>query len=158
MNAIEREQFDLLKMTLALRSDLFAALTDSDLTFQPPGDALTLGAVLKVMGEVQHAYTESFRTFRLTFAYQHADDRVAHSIDALRAWFEQLDAALMAALRALSDEDISTKQIDRGGWSMPPMIQFHTFREALLIEYGKIDVYLRMLAKTRGEQWQAWIG
>jgi hypothetical protein len=158
MNAIEREQFDLLKMTLALRNDMLVTLTDSDLTYQPPGVALTFGALLKVTGEVQHAYAESFKTFHLTFDYRHADDRVTHSVDALRAWFEQLDAALMDALRALSDEDITSKQIDRGGWSMPPMIQFHTFREALLIDCGKIDVYLRMLAKTRSEQWQAWIG
>jgi hypothetical protein len=158
MNAIEREQFDLLNMTLALRNDMLTTLTASDLTYQPPGDALTLGALLKVMGEVQQAYTESFKTFRLTFDYRHADDRVAHSVDALKAWFEQLDAALLAVLRALSDDDIATKVIDRGGWSMPPMIQFHTFREALLIDYGKIDVYLRMLAKARSEQWQAWIG
>ena len=158
MNAIERELFDLLKMTLALRSDMFATLTDSDLTYQPPGDALTFGAVLKVLGEVQHAYAESFKTYQLTFDYRHADERVAHSVDALRAWFEQLDAGLMAALRALSDEDIATKQITRGSWSMPPMIQFHTLREALLIDYGKIDVYLRMLGKPRSAEWQAWIG
>jgi hypothetical protein len=158
MNAIEREQFELLNMTLGLRNGMIATLTDADLAYQPPGDNPTFGGLLKSMGEVQQAYTDSFKTFKLNFDYRHADEQVTRSVGALTAWYELLDVGLLDALRTLTDNDIASKTIDRGGWSMPPMVQFHTFREALLIDCGKVDVYLRALNKQRSEQWQAWIG
>jgi hypothetical protein len=157
MNAIEREQFELLNMTLSLRNGMIATLTDSDLAYQLPGDNPTFGGLLKYTGEVEQAYTDSFKTFKLSFDYRHADEQVTRSVSALTAWFDQLDAGLMDALRALTDEEIASKTIDRGDWAMPIMVQFHTFREAVLIDCGKVDVYLRALKKQPSEQWQAWI-
>jgi hypothetical protein len=54
-------------------------------------------------------------------------------------------------------KEIKTRQIDRGGWSLPPLIQLEVYKEALLIFYGKVGVYLKAMGKPRSQQWQDWI-
>ena len=77
----------------------------------------------------------------------------------LRAWYEQLDAELYAAVAALSDEDVASRRIDRGhGFMVPADVQLHIYQEALIIFYGKATVYLKLLDKPTSEQWQHWIG
>jgi hypothetical protein len=68
-----------------------------------------------------------------------------------------LDAGLEAAVGALSEEDVQTRQIDRGGWSVSLLIQLDVYKEALLIFYGKASVYLKAMGKPRPLQWQEWI-
>lgn len=79
------------------------------------------------------------------------------SVDQLMAWYNALDAELEAAVAGLSEEDVKTRQIDRGGWSLPPTIQLEVYKEALLIFYGKASVYLKAMGKPRPQQWQEWI-
>jgi hypothetical protein len=79
-------------------------------------------------------------------------------VERLAAWFEALDRELRATLASLSEEEIQNRVIDRGGeFIIPPTVQFHIYREALLIFYGKASVYLKGLEKTLPEQWQSWI-
>ncbi|MFP4346453.1 MAG: hypothetical protein ACLFU8_17340 [Anaerolineales bacterium] len=40
---------------------------------------------------------------------------------------------------------------------MPPHVQLEIYKEALLIFYGKVSVYLKALGKVPSEHWQAWI-
>ena len=81
------------------------------------------------------------------------------SVAGLRAWYEQLDAELYAAVAALSDEDVASRRIDRGhGFMVPADVQLHIYQEALIIFYGKATVYLKLLDKPTSEQWQHWIG
>ena len=49
--------------------------------------------------------------------------------------------------------------IDRGeDFKVPPRIQLEIYREALLIFYGKVMVYLKAMDKPRPDIWNAWIG
>jgi hypothetical protein len=116
-----------------------------------------LGALCQEIGEVERAYIDSFQTFRIDFAYRNPEPGLAESVGQLSAWYNALDAELEAAIAALSEEDVKTRQIDRGGWSLPPSIQLEVYKEALLIFYGKASVYLKALGKSRSEQWQEWI-
>lgn len=151
------QEFGLLDRMHALREEVLDALSDADLAFTLPGNP-SLGAVCRAMGEVEYAYAESFKTWKMDFGYHHADKSVETSRAALRKWFGELDAALKSAMRGVSEADLAAgKVIDRGPFSPTPEVQFHIYREALLIFYGRVHVYLLALGKTPSEMWQAWI-
>lgn len=156
MNSLVTRFSDVLHMTHALRSQMFDLLTDTDLTYGLPHNP-TLGALCREMGEVQVAYINSFKTFKLDFSYRHAEKSVETNLAQLKAWFAKLDAELDTTLAALSEADLQ-KPIDRGGWKPPAEVNFHIYREALLIFYAKADVYLKAMQKPLPEQWQGWIG
>lgn len=156
MNSLVTRFSDVLHMTHALRSQMLDLLTDADLAYALPHN-LTLGALCCEIGEVETAYTQSFKTYKLDFSYRYADKSIEGSVAQLKAWFAKLDAELDETLAALSEEDLQ-KPVDRGGWKPSAEVNFHTYREALLIFYGKADMYLKALQKPLPEQWQAWIG
>ena len=158
MNSIMREQGQILEQTQALRNQLMEILTDEDLDYSPGGENLTLGALCREMGEVQQAYISSFQTFEQDFGYRVKDPELERSVDKLRSWFQALDQEMKATLESLSEDDIQNRVIDRGGgFVLPPIVQVHIYREALLIFYGKASIYLKALGKTRPEQWLSWI-
>lgn len=147
----------------ALREQLLDILTDADLGTAFGGATLTLGALCRQMGEIQHAYVESFRTFRMHYDYRQPDERMETSVAALRSWYAALDADLTAALEALTEDDLTKRQIVRSDfdpsyYSPRPISQLGTYREALLIFYGKASIYLQALQKAFPPQWQTWIG
>jgi len=47
---------------------------------------------------------------------------------------------------------------DESFFSPLPKEQLDTYREALLIFYGKVSVYLKSMGKTRSKEWRDWIG
>jgi hypothetical protein len=158
MNSIVQEQFPVLESTQALRNQLMEILNDEDLGYSPGGENLTLGELCREMGEVEHAYIESFKTFQQDFSYRNQEPGLEGSVQRLATWFGELDGALRAALEALSEDDIQNRVIDRGGgFVLPPTVQLHIYREALLIFYGKVSVYLKAMGKARPQQWQDWI-
>jgi uncharacterized damage-inducible protein DinB len=153
-----QEMWPIFQEYQALRNELMRSLSDEDLSFHPGGENLTLGALCKELGEVQHAYVESFRTFRLDFAYRNEEPGLEESVDRLSAWFDGLDRELEAVVGALSNQDLETRTIDRGGgFILPPRFQLEVYREALLIFYGKASVYLKAMGKPRTRHWQDWI-
>jgi hypothetical protein len=154
MNPQER---NLLHQTTALRTQMMDSLTDKDLAYQFPNNP-TLGELCKSIGDVEQSYIDSFKTFKQDFSYKNDEPGLATSVERLKAWYKSLDEAMDAALAAIPDTDFQTKMVDRGGWSLPLGAQFHTYREALLIFYGKANVYLKALGKSLTEQWQAWVG
>jgi uncharacterized damage-inducible protein DinB len=148
----------MLEQYQALRNQLMDILSDEDLEFSPGGENPTLGALCREMGEVEHAYAESFQTFEQDFSYRRDEPGLESSVERLVAWFQELDGELKVAVEALSEDDVQHKQIDRGGgFTLPPGIQLHVYREALLIFYGKASVYLKAMGKPRPQQWQIWI-
>lgn len=155
MNSIASTQFYLLHETNALRDQMMALLTDADLAFQLPGNP-SLGELIKEMGDVEQSYIDSFKTFKQDFGYRRDEPGLATSVEKLGVWFRQLDADLEAAISALSEEDIQGKKIERG-WEVPLTVQFHIYREGLLIFYGKASVYLKALQKPLTDQWRTWI-
>lgn len=85
MNSIMEEQGPILKQTQALRNQLMEILTDEELSYSPGGTNPTLGGLCREMGEVQHAYIESFKTFQQDFSYRHEEPGLEDSVERLRA-------------------------------------------------------------------------
>ena len=159
MNRIIGEQYGLFRLYQRLRDQLLASLTDTDLAFTPGGDNPPLGRLCVEIGETERAYVDSFVNFSQSFDYRHADRSLESSVAGLRAGYEQVDAELYAAVAALSDEDVASRRIDRGhGFMVPADVQLHIYQEALIIFYGKVTVYLKLLGKPMSAQWQHWIG
>jgi len=158
MNKILREYYDLFELYQALRSQLMALLHDDDMTFTPGGDNLTLGALCQEMGEVEYSYIQSFKTLTQNFDYRNDQPGLAGSVASLSTWFAALDEELKATISGFSDEELQTKIVDRGhNFKLPIHIQLEVYKEALLIFYGKVSVYLKMMGKERPHQWQEWI-
>ena len=165
MNSIVREHMaaTFFSEYQSLRDQLLALLTDDDLDFRVAHTTRTLGALCREIGEIEHAYVESFRTFRLHFGYRNSDPHVERSTAALSAWYADLDGELSQALNDLSEDDISHRRIVRTdfeveGFAPLPAVQLDIYREALLIFYAKVSVYLRAMGKTLPERWEQWIG
>ena len=146
-----------------LRSDLMDALSDEDLAVTLGGSTPSLGALCREIGEIEYAYVESFRLFTQDFGYRNEDPRLETSVDALVAWYAQLDRDLLTAVRALTEEDIAGRRISRGDFDedfFSPLaaVQLDTYREALLIFYGKVSIYLRAIGRPPPGNWADWIG
>jgi hypothetical protein len=157
MNSLMQEQAGLLASTQELRRDLLSVLTDADLAYKLPGRNLTLGALCQEMGEIEQSYIDSFKTFKQDFSYRHAAE-VAASVEKLKAWYDALDHDLKAALEGLGEDDLQ-KAIDRGyGFTPTVTMNFHIYREALLIFYAKAHLYVKALEKSVPGKWRWWIG
>lgn len=158
MNSIMQQQGAILEQTQALRNQLMEILTDEDLAYSPGGENPTLGALCRELAEVQQSYIISFQTFEQDFGYRIENPELERSVEQLASRFQAMDRELKAALETLSEEEIQNRVIDRGGgFVVPPLVQLHIYREALLIFYGKASVYLKALGKTLPEQWRMWI-
>ena len=146
-----------------LRNQLMDLLADGDLQIRLGGESETLGALCREIGEIEHAYVESLKTFRQDFGYRNPDPRLEQSVAALKAWYADLDQALMAAIETLSEDDIERRRIvrsdfDESFFSPLPKEQLDVYREALLIFYGKVSVYLKSMGRERPQEWREWIG
>ncbi|HSN76098.1 MAG TPA: DinB family protein [Anaerolineae bacterium] len=157
MNSLITDYYPTFRMYQALRGQLLELLSDEDLRFTPGGQNPSLGALCVEIGEVQQAYNRSFMDGRIDFSYRNPEPGLAASVSQLATWYRVLDAELEAVISHLSEEDIKTRQIDRGGWSTTPLIQLEVYKEALLIFYGKVSVYLKAMSKPRPQQWREWI-
>ena len=154
---ISENEFDILHQTGAIRGELMNILSDADLAFKLPGSNPTLGALCREMGQIEQSYIDSFRTLKQSFTYAPVNESLDTSVEKLKAWYAKLDDDMDAALKALADKNTQTTFVDRG-WPMPLGAQFHTYREALLIFYGKATCYLRAMGRSLPEQMSSWIG
>lgn len=158
MNSLLESEFPLHE-TQSLRYDLLKVLTDSDLAYKLPGDNPTLGELCREIGEVEHSYIQSFKTFKLDWSYGNSDPDLVTSVARLQAWYTTLDQEFEAVIRGFSEDDLQHKQIDRGhGFRPSPYVQFQIYHEALLMFYAKASVYLKALQKSVNDQWRAGIG
>lgn len=145
----------------AMRNQLMEILTDEDLRYRVGGANPSLGALCREIGEIEHAYIESFHTFWQDFGYRNADPQVESSVAVLSSWYAELDAKLKSAIEGVSQEDAMSRTIDRRdfpGFAPSARVQLDLYKEALLIFYSKVSVYLRALGKTLPQQWREWIG
>jgi uncharacterized damage-inducible protein DinB len=150
--------FPTFQLYQSIRDQLMEILTDSDLGYSPGGVNPPLGVLCREIGEVEQAYIQSFKTFRLDFSYRNTTPGLDRSVAQLKSWYAELDAELKAALEGLSEDDVRNRMVDRGHFKLPPQIQLSIYNEALLIFYGKVIVYLRTMGKTPPEQMQEWLG
>jgi hypothetical protein len=158
MNRIMREYYPTFEMYQGVRNELMNALTDGDLSFTPGGENRPLGELCREIGEIERAYIESFKTFTIDFSYRNTTPGVANSVEQLRQWFAELDEELKATVEGLSDEEVENRVVDRVVFKLPPLIQLDVYKEALLIFYGKANIYLLAMGKERPEQMRDWIG
>ena len=157
MNSIEENEFAVLDQTVVLRDQLMELLTDDDLKFALPGNP-SLGVICREHGDAEQAYIESFKTFKMDFSYTHDDDSVESNVDQLRSWYAKLNQDLKATLSAMSQDDVDDTIVDRIFFKVPVRVQFHIYREGLLIFYAKASVYLKALGKELPADWKQWIG
>ncbi len=147
----------------ALRDQLMELLTDDDLAYRIGGATASLGELCREIGEIERSYIDAFKTFRQDFGYRNPDPRLQSSVAALASWYMELDRELMAAVEQLSEDDIANRRIVRSDFDIDdfsplPKVQLDVYREALLIFYGKVSVYLRAMGKRLPPHWQEWIG
>lgn len=159
MNSLVENKWSWVEGSHQMRDTLLDSLNDAELAFSPGGQAMTLGALFREMGEIEHSYAESFKTFKQTsFDYQSAEPDVERSVSRLKAWFQKLDSGLKDTLSALSNDDLS-KSIARGsGYDMPIELQFDVYLQALLIFLGKATIYIRAMDKPLPDTVKEWIG
>lgn len=159
MNSITEGYYTIFEHYQAMRNQLMEILTDDDLAYHPGGENKPLGILCREIGAVEYAYIQSFKTFKMDLTYHNDEDGLAYSVEKLVAWFALLDHDLKAAIAALSEDDIQNKLIDRGpGFTVKPFVQLEVYKEAMLIFYGKVSVYLRAKGKPLPKQWQEWLG
>jgi uncharacterized damage-inducible protein DinB len=157
MNRYMSEKWPWIEGTHALRSQLLDTLKDADLAFSPGGQNMTLGALCREMGEVEHSYIQSLKTFKQDWSYHNTEAGLESSLTQLNAWFHALDEEMKATVSALSDEDLN-KTVDRGGFAMPVELQLDVYLQALLIFLGKTTIYLKAMNQPLPQQIQEYIG
>jgi uncharacterized damage-inducible protein DinB len=158
MNSVIAHYYPIFETYQGLRDHLMETLEDEDLDFRPTAQNPTLGELCREIGEVEQAYIEAFKTFRLDFSYRNEQPELESSVASLTEWYAALDRELRTVIENLSEDDISDRQIDRGHFSLPPQFQLEVYKEALLLFYGKVSVYLHALGKTPPQRWQEFIG
>jgi len=158
MNKLMSDYFPLFHEYQALRDELLSGLSDADLALAPGGANPSLGSLCREIGETERIYIDSIKSRKMDFgAYGTSDAALAQSVERLKAWYAELDAELRATLEGLSDDDLMAL-VDRGGWSIPVRFQLDVYKEALLLFYGKADVYLRAQGRTPSQRWRQWVG
>lgn len=158
MNRYMENQWAWVEASHQMRDGILELLSDDDLAFVPGGSNATAGALIKTLGEVQHAYGESLKTLKTDFGYRNTEAGLENSLARLKAWFTTLDAEMKATLSTFSDADFD-QVIERGsGYQMPLITQMDVYIQALMIFFGKAMVYLRALNKPIPEQMAEWIG
>ena len=146
-----------------LRRELTDVLRDEDLAFRPAPAAASLGELCREIGDIEHSYVEAFRTFRQDFAWRNPDPDVERQVAALSTWYSDLDRELLAALEVLTDDDVANRRISRHDFDVedfsPLTLQeLDIYREALLIFYAKVSIYLRIMGRELPGHWGPWIG
>lgn len=158
MNSFMSEQYPLFEMYQALRRQLLEILTDEDLKYSPGGENLTLGALCREIGETERCYIDSLISLQQDFSYRNEEPGLEKSVAKLSAWFGELDRELKSTVQSFTDEEMQNRIVDRGGgFELPVWVQIEVYKEALLIFYGKVSVYLKCMGKKRPPQWQDWI-
>ena len=157
MNRYMLEKWSWIEGTHGMRSQLLDILSDADLAFSPGGQNMALGALCREMGETEHSYVQSLKTFKQDWSYRNMEAGLEGSVARLQAWFQTLDEEMKATASALSNEDLK-KTVDRGGYAMPVDMQLDVYLQALLIFFGKATIYLKAMNKALPQQVQDYIG
>ena len=157
MNRYMQEKWPWIEGTHGMRSQLMDSLSDSDLAFSPGGQNMTLGALCREMGEIEHSYIQSLKTFTQDWSYRNTEAGLESSVAQLKAWYQTLDEEMKATISALSNENL-TKTVERNGFTMPVDLQLDVYLQALLIFLGKATVFLKAMSKTLPGQFLEVIG
>jgi hypothetical protein len=157
MNRLMQEKWSWIEGTHGMRTQLLDILNDTDLSFSPGGQNITLGELLREIGEIEYSYIQSLKTFKQDWSYRNTEPGLQKHISQLKSWYQVLDDEMKTTISALSDEDFA-KTIDRGGgFAMPIELQLDVYLQALLIFFGKATIYLKAMNRPLPKQIQEWI-
>jgi len=158
MNSYMENKWSWVEGSQGMRNGLVSTLTDADLTFSPGGQTMTLGALCREMGDIEHAYLQSVKDFKQDFTYRNTEPGIETSVAKLVAWYDKMDEDLKAIVSAFSDDDLK-KIIERaGGFKVPVDMQLEIYLQAILIFFGKITIYLKIMNKPMDKTFQDYIG
>jgi DinB superfamily len=147
VNKFMQDRWSWIEGTHGMRALLLDGLGDADLAFNPGGQNVTLGALLREIGEIEHAYVQSLKSFKQDFAYRNTAPGLDGSLAQLRAWYQTLDDEMKAIVSGFSDDDLH-QTVERGGGFAPAVeVQLDIYLQALLIFFGKAVIYLRAMNK-----------
>lgn len=154
MNKLIAQKDNLIDLTHNLRTEFLNAITDADLDKTLGGATLSVRDLLLEQAGFQRAYTRLFQSFELRFEDTVPDASLR--LEAIKTEFSSLDAEMIAALAALSNDDL-TRGIKRGSYTIPLEITFYTYRESVFIFAAKASVYLRALDRALPPQIKGFI-
>lgn len=103
------------------------------------------------------AILRSFKTLKMDWSCSGAPE-LAATVAGIRTWYGSLDDEFEAVIHGYSEADLQNRTINRGHWSSSAMVQFHIFREAVLMFLAKASVYLKAMRKHLSDEWRAAIG
>ncbi|HEY7416317.1 MAG TPA: DinB family protein, partial [Ktedonobacteraceae bacterium] len=107
MNSYMQEKWPWIEGTHGMRIQLLDTLSDTDLAFSPGGQNVMLGELLREIGEVEHAYTQSLKTFKQDWSYRNTQAGLQGSVAQLKEWYQTLDEEMKTTVAALSNEDLA---------------------------------------------------
>jgi hypothetical protein len=158
MNSYMESKWSWIEGSQGMRNGLVGSLTHADLAFCPGGQTMTLGALCREMGDIEHAYLQSFKTFTQDFSYRNAETGIETSVAKLVAWYQQMDDDLKATVSAFSEDDLK-KNINRSsGFNVPVDMQLDIYLQAILIFFGKATIYFKIMNKPLDKTFQEYIG
>ena len=158
MNSYMDSKWSWIEGTHGMRNGLVKTLTDADLTFCPGGQTMTLGALCREIGGIEYAYLQSLKTFTQDFNYRNPEPGIELSVGKLMAWFEQLDADLKATVAAFTEDELKKVITRSGGFQVPVDMQLDIYLQALLIFFGKVTIYLKIMNKPLDKTILEYIG
>ena len=157
MKSSMQEKWPWLEEVRGMRLQLLDILSNADLAFSPGGQNITLGALLRKMGDIEHSYIQSLKTFKQDWSYHNTEAGLESDITRLKAWYQTLDDEMQVTVSAFSNEDL-TRFVDRGGFNSTVERQVDHYGEALLIFFGKATIYLKAMNKPVPESIENTIG
>jgi len=156
-NRLMQERWPWIEGSHAMRAQAMDLLDDADLAFNPGGQNLTLGALCREMGEIEHSYLESLKTLKQDWSFRTEEAGLEGSVARLKAWYSALDEEMKAVVTAFTDDDLA-KSVDRGGFGWSIETQLEVYLQALLIFFGKLTIYLKAQNKRMPKEFQDYIG
>jgi uncharacterized damage-inducible protein DinB len=157
VNRYFQEKWSWIEGTHGMRLQLLDALSDENLSFNPGGENVTLGAVCRESGDVEYSYIQSLKTFKQDWSYHNEAPGIETSVEQLRAWYQQMDGEMKAIVEGFSDDDLK-KTIDRGGYPAPVDMQLDVYLQAQLIFFGKVSIYCKSLGIEMTPTFKEYIG
>ncbi|MBI1280874.1 MAG: hypothetical protein GC179_22310 [Anaerolineaceae bacterium] len=158
MNSYMDSKWSWIEGTHGMRNGLVATLSDADLTFCPGGQTMTLGALCREIGDIENSYIESLKNFKQSFSDRNTEAGMETSTTKLLEWYKKLDDEMKDVVSAMAEADLK-KEVERpGGFKAPIDIQLDIYLQALLIFFGKITIYLKIMNKPMDKTIQEYIG
>ena len=157
-NRVMQERWPWIEGSHDLRAQAMDLLDDADLAFNPGGANMTLGALCREMGEVEHSYLKSLKTFKQDWSYRNQEAGLEGSVARLKVWYASMDDEMKMVVAALSDDDLAMIVEREGTPTWPVETQLEVYLQALLIFFGKLTIYLKALNKPLPKEFQDYIG